>query len=71
MATVPPQRRTREVEYPSGDGKPMAETQIHLKDMIDTIQVLDDYFADQPNVYVLSVTESSFVCSIPRPASDY
>jgi len=49
----------------------MAETQIHLKDMIDTIQVLDDYFADQPNVYVLSVTESSFVCSIPRPASDY
>ena len=52
MATAPGQRRTREVEYPSGDGKPMAETELHLKDMIDTIQVLDDYFADQPNVYV-------------------
>ena len=48
----PGQRRTREVEYPSGDGKPMAETELHLKDMIDTIQVLEDYFADQPNVYV-------------------
>ena len=52
MATVPRQRRTREIEYPSGDGKPMAETEIHLKDMIDTIQVLEDYFAGQPNVYV-------------------
>ena len=52
MAMVPQERRTREVEYPSGDGKPMAETELHLKDMIDTIQVLDDYFADQPNIYV-------------------
>jgi hypothetical protein len=31
MATVPGQQRTREVEYPSGDGKPMAETQLHLR----------------------------------------
>jgi Uma2 family endonuclease len=52
MATVPPQRRVRAIEYPSGDGKPTAETEIHLKEMIDTIQVLDDYFAPQPNVYV-------------------
>ena len=52
MATAPGQQRTREVEYPSGDGKPMAETELHLKDMIDTIQVLEDYFVDQPNVYV-------------------
>jgi Uma2 family endonuclease len=52
MATVPRQRRTREIEYPSGDGKPMAETELHMEDMIDTIQVLQDYFADDPNVYV-------------------
>ena len=26
------------IEYPSGDGKPMAETEVHLEDMIDTIQ---------------------------------
>jgi Uma2 family endonuclease len=52
MATVPQQRQAREIEYPSGDGKPMAETVVHLRDMIDTIQLLDDYFADQPRVYV-------------------
>jgi hypothetical protein len=42
MATVPRQRRTREIEYPSGDGKPMAETELHLLDMIDTILLLRD-----------------------------
>ncbi len=52
MATVPRRRRAREIEYPSGDGKPMAETELHLEDMIDTIQVLKDHFAAQPNVYV-------------------
>jgi Uma2 family endonuclease len=52
MATVPRQRRAREIEYPSGDGKPMAETELHLEDIIDTIQVLKDHFAAQPNIYV-------------------
>lgn len=52
MATIPPPRRTREIRYPTRDGKPMAETQLHLKDMIDTILVLDDRFAGQPDVYV-------------------
>lgn len=52
MATVPRARRKREVEYPSGDGKPMAETQLHLLQMIDIILLLTDYFAARPNVYV-------------------
>ncbi len=52
MTTVRRQRRTREVEYPSRDGKPMAETQLHMDEMIDTIQVLGDHFAAEPNVYV-------------------
>jgi Uma2 family endonuclease len=54
MATTPGQRRAREreIEYPSGDGKPMAETELHLEDMIDTIQTLKDHFAAQPKVYV-------------------
>src|ERR1700679_1423277 len=52
MATVPKQRRTREVEYPSGDGKPMAETEVHLLDMIDTITLLRDHFSAKPDVYV-------------------
>ena len=52
MATVPKQRRTREVEYPTTDGKPMAETELHRKEMIDAIEVLEDYFAGQHDVYV-------------------
>ncbi len=30
----------------------MAETPLHMEDMIDTIQVLQDHFSDEPNVYV-------------------
>jgi Uma2 family endonuclease len=52
MSTVPPRPRTREIEYPSGDGKSTAETELHLLDMIDTIQVLADYYAEEPKVYV-------------------
>jgi Uma2 family endonuclease len=52
MATVPGQRRAREIQYPTRDGKPMAETPLHMEDMIDTIQVLQDHFADRPRVYV-------------------
>ena len=52
MATVPSQRRTREIDYPTSDGKPMAETELHLEEMIDSIQVLKDYYAGEPNVHV-------------------
>jgi Uma2 family endonuclease len=52
MATVPPQRRTREIEYPTSDWKPMAETDIHRRDMTDVIEELEDHFADRPRVYV-------------------
>ena len=33
MATVPKQERTREIEYPSGDGKPVAETELHVREL--------------------------------------
>ncbi len=51
MATVPRPSR-RKVEYPTSDGKPMAETDVHRDDMIDTIETLRVYYADNPNVYV-------------------
>jgi Uma2 family endonuclease len=51
MATVSGQRRTREITYPTRDGRPMGETTLHMEDMIDTIQMLQDYYADQPNVF--------------------
>ena len=52
MATASRQRAIREVDYPTGDGKPMAETDVHRDDMVDLIQMLKDDFADHPDVFV-------------------
>jgi Uma2 family endonuclease len=50
MATVPP--LPPEVEYPTSDGKPVAESEIHLLAMLDLIEVLRAWYADQPLVWV-------------------
>src|SRR5438445_12266336 len=42
----------RKTDYPTSDGKPMAETDWHRKVMIALIQVLDHWFAGKPMVYV-------------------
>ena len=47
VASAPP-----EIEYPSSDGEPMAETPIHRDVMSDLIATLGAYFADEPKVYV-------------------
>src|SRR3954449_2489350 len=49
METTP---RTRKIESPPSDGKPMAETQTHAQVMVDVIQTLQDHFAAVPDVYV-------------------
>ncbi len=54
MATAP---RTVEVDdqgvvYPTRDGRPMGETDLHRDKMIDLIEALKDRFAADPNVYV-------------------
>ncbi len=51
MATTP---RTvdRKVDYPTSDGKPMAETDIHRTLMIALIQTLQAHFAADPSAYV-------------------
>ena len=41
-----------EIEYPTSDGRPMAETDIHRKRMADLIETLEDWFAADPSVYV-------------------
>src|SRR5262245_49441202 len=43
---------TLEIQYPTSDGKPMAETDIHRDVMVETIEILRGFFADQTNVYV-------------------
>jgi Uma2 family endonuclease len=52
MATVPRTRVPREVDYPTSDGKPMGETDLHRQDMMDVITTLQRHFAADPNVYV-------------------
>ena len=37
---------------PESDGEPMAETDVHRKQMIGLLDALDDYFRSAPNVYV-------------------
>ncbi len=48
MATV----TVAEVEYPTSDGKPMAETDIHRDQMVEAIEVLKGRYANDPDVYV-------------------
>ncbi len=50
MATVA--AAPSEIEYPSSDGEPMAETPIHRDVMSDSIAILKAYFASDPDVYV-------------------
>jgi len=53
--TAPSIKRSRlypEERLPESDGKPMAETDAHRKHMVDLLDVLEEYFRDDPNVYV-------------------
>jgi len=45
-------RRVRENDYPTSDGRPMAETDLHRQLMTALIEALEDRFAGDPNVYV-------------------
>jgi Uma2 family endonuclease len=38
--------------YPTSDGRPMAETDLHRRLMTDLIEALDDRYSSNPNVYV-------------------
>jgi Uma2 family endonuclease len=41
-----------EVIYPESDGKPMAETDLHIDCLIDLRESLKDFFRNDPDVYV-------------------
>jgi len=45
-------RRRKPIVYPTSDGRPMAETPLHMQEMIDLIETLQDHFAADPDVYV-------------------
>src|SRR5262249_4512403 len=50
MATVTPV--LPDIEYPESDGEPMGETPIHRRQMADVLDMLDDHYAGEPNVYI-------------------
>lgn len=41
-----------QVEYPERDGKPMAETQRQVKEMVDLLAMLECRYCDDARVYV-------------------
>ena len=54
MATAP---RTvtdqdQDIAYPTRDGRPLGETDLHRNKMLDLIETLEDHFTGDPNIYV-------------------
>jgi Uma2 family endonuclease len=41
-----------QIHYPESDGKPMAETDVHINTLIYLREALQEYFRDDPQVYV-------------------
>jgi len=41
-----------EIDYPSSDGQPMAETPLHVDTMMLLHQALEDFFGDRPDVFI-------------------
>jgi Uma2 family endonuclease len=52
MATIPRVDVKGNPNYPTSDGKPMAETEIQWQIMVDLTETLQDRYADNPRVYV-------------------
>jgi Uma2 family endonuclease len=78
-----PLQHEPEIDYPDSDGKPMAETPIHLEVMLHCIGALKDHFAGEPGVYVSgnmllyyeegkrsSVAPDVFVARVPNEVRD-
>jgi Uma2 family endonuclease len=49
MSAIPLER---DIHYPESDGRPMAETDLHLDVMFDLIHALKTRYRDHPDVYV-------------------
>jgi Uma2 family endonuclease len=62
MATIPKRLFLEDIDYPDSDGRPMAETPRHRKNMNDLIESLDVWFADDASVYV---SGNMFVYYVP------
>jgi Uma2 family endonuclease len=52
MASTIVKPATAVIAYPDSDGKPMAETPLHRRNLTDLVETLDAWFAPDPMVYV-------------------
>jgi Uma2 family endonuclease len=52
MSTTTDVPMRRQIEYPESDGKPLGETDTHRREILAIIAMLEQLFADQPDVYV-------------------
>src|SRR5262245_34357168 len=50
--SLPKKALATTIEYPETDGKPMAETDVHAKLLIELREQLEEVFSADPNVYV-------------------
>jgi Uma2 family endonuclease len=50
MSALP--ARVSTITYPESDGKPMGETDAHRREIAQLIEMLEQYYADQGDVYV-------------------
>lgn len=66
MSAIPLPRKYP-IEYPTSDGNPMAETEVHLRLTMYLIQALDEHFSAAPDVYV--VGDMLFYYEEGRPQS--
>ena len=41
-----------DIHYPESDGKPMGETEVHIREIMYVFQALDEHLRDVPDVYV-------------------
>lgn len=63
MSVIPLQR---EIEYPDSDGRPMAESDIHRREMVYLIQALQRRYGEDPDVYVAGNLLIYYVEGDPR-----
>src|SRR5438093_2732230 len=69
MATVtkaPGHKAPRPVYYPESDGKPIGETDTHVRYMMDVRTALEHYFRERPDVYVSGNNMMYYVEGDPR-----
>ena len=66
MSTVDRKRGTKPIYYPESDGKPIGETPIHRVNLCGLIEMLQDYYEDDPSLYISGNMFLYFVEADPR-----